>query len=570
MTIEEMFRRIVRAHLSLIVVCALLPLVAAVGINLKKPPEWRAVTRIQVASTAPKSSIEADGLSSRVLALATTSSLLDSALRSAKVSRDLRDYATKHVTADRLGQSSVVQISVTDLDGAAASRIATALAGEVANFMNNAGRSRYDSALADLNKQIQQTTAQREKLAARLRRTVDLTDRSNVQADIASADQELSRLSEQRATLVLADATRDEVVVVGTITDLYEVPSELIPQSALALLLGLVIGLTAAAVLETVRPRVAGPRALARLLEAPLLGKANEPRTTLKNAMALAARRQGVETVVLMGVEERDNEAIDRLLAELKLTEATTAATQTLEAGSSASNGSTNSHTASQPTISMDLVGSPAKATTAATQTLEAGSSASNGSTNSHTASQPTISMDLVGSPAKATTAATQTLEAGSSASNGSTNSHMASQPTTPKAGLDDPWPIYPVEPAEQTSTQPEQPTEQTSTQPEQPTEQTSTQPEQPAEQTSTQPEQPAGTALNLDESAILPVGNLRFTTLLAIRPEDEITAGVVVVSSGTVLHHRLDNLDDVLKAVRWPVLGVLDAVGKRRRGGSR
>jgi capsular polysaccharide biosynthesis protein len=530
MTIEEMFRRIVRAHLSLIVVCALLPLVAAVGINLKKPPEWRAVTRIQVASTAPKSSIEADGLSSRVLALATTSSLLDSALRSAKVSRDLRDYATKHVTADRLGQSSVVQISVTDLDGAAASRIATALAGEVANFMNNAGRSRYDSALADLNKQIQQTTAQREKLAARLRRTVDLTDRSNVQADIASADQELSRLSEQRATLVLADATRDEVVVVGTITDLYEVPSELIPQSALALLLGLVIGLTAAAVLETVRPRVAGPRALARLLEAPLLGKANEPRTTLKNAMALAARRQGVETVVLMGVEERDNEAIDRLLAELKLTEATTAATQTLEAGSSASNGSTNSHTASQPTISMDLVGSPAKATTAATQTLEAGSSASNGSTNSH----------------------------------------MASQPTTPKAGLDDPWPIYPVEPAEQTSTQPEQPTEQTSTQPEQPTEQTSTQPEQPAEQTSTQPEQPAGTALNLDESAILPVGNLRFTTLLAIRPEDEITAGVVVVSSGTVLHHRLDNLDDVLKAVRWPVLGVLDAVGKRRRGGSR
>jgi hypothetical protein len=48
------------------------------------------------------------------------------------------------------------------------------------------------------------------------------------------------------------------------------------------------------------------------------------------------------------------------------------------------------------------------------------------------------------------------------------------------------------------------------------------------------------------------------------------MTAGVVVVSSGTVLHGQLDNLDDALKAVRWPVLGVIDACGKRRRGGSR
>jgi capsular polysaccharide biosynthesis protein len=526
-TIEEMVRRIVRAHLSLIVVCALLPLVVAVGINLKKAPEWRAATRIQVASTAPKSSIEADGLSSRVLALTTTPSLLDSALRSAGVSRDLRDFAAKHVTADRLGQSSVVQISVTDVDAAAASRIAPALATQVADFINKGGRVRFDSALADLNKQIAQATDQRKKLAARLRRTHDITARANVQADISSADQALSKLAEERAALVLADATRDEAVVVGTITDVYKVPSELIPQAALALLLGLAVGLTTAAVLETVRPRVAGPRALARLLEAPVLGKANQPVATLKGAMALAARRQGVETIVLMGADERDNETIGRLLAELRPD----------KAGSSATNGSANSHTASQPMTSQDAVGTPTKATGAPIQTLEAASTAPNGSANSHTASRPTTSQDAVGTTTKATGAPTQTLQAASTAPNGSANSHTASQPTTGKAGSGDLWPAYPFGWARQTSTQ---------------------------------EEQPAGNAFELDDATVLPVSKLRLTDLSAIRPEDEMTAGVVVVSSGTVLHHRLDNLDDVLKAVRWPVLGVIDALGKRRWGGSR
>jgi capsular polysaccharide biosynthesis protein len=433
MTIEEMVRRIVRAHLALIMLCVLLPLGATVGLHVKKQPEWLAAARIQVVATAPRSDIEAEGLSSRVLALATTPGLLDSALRTAKVSRDLSDFAAKHVTADRLGESPVVQISVTDRDAAAAGRIVTALAKQVADFLNKGDRARFDSALADLDQEIATATAHRKRLAAQLRRTVGLTARGNVQADIASADQALSQLSEQRAALVLADATRDEAVVVGTRADIHEVPSAIIPQSALALLLGLVVGLTAAAILETVRPRVAGPRALARLLEAPLLGRAAQPVATLANAMALAARRHGVEAIVLVGVDKRDKETVGRLLAELARI-----------------------------------------------------------------------------SPAS--------LPASAPGRNPTTAYPSGARPDTGRSHDD----------------------------------------------------KLSERVLELDEAAGLAFGNIRFTELSAIRQEDEMTAGVVVLSSGTTLHRRLDDLDDVLKAVRWPVLGVLDVSGKASTGWSK
>jgi capsular polysaccharide biosynthesis protein len=430
MTIEEMFRRIVRAHLVLITICTLLPVSAAVGLELRKEPEWLAAARIQVVATAPKSSTEADGLSSRVLALATTPGLVDSALRAAKVSRDVTDLATHHVTVDRLGESSVVQLSVTDPDPAAAGRIVTALAKQVADFLNKGDRAHFDSALADLDDQIAKAKAHRTRLAAQLRRTHDITERGNVQADIASADQALAQLSEQRAALVLADATRDEAVVIGSKADVRKVPSSIVPQSALALLLGLVLGLTVAAVVETLRPRVAGPRALARLLEAPVLGRSAQPVATLANAMALAARRHGVEAIVLVGADKRDHETIGRLLAEL-----------------------------------------------------------------ARLAPVAALQPDHRRTPAETQPAASR-------------------RDRVPHDG-----PLA---------------------------------------------------SLELEDAAGLLFGNIRFTELSAIRQEDEMTAGVVVLSSGTILNRQVDSLDDILKAVRWPVLGVLDVSGKAASGWSR
>jgi capsular polysaccharide biosynthesis protein len=420
MTVEEMFRRIVRAHLGVILVCTLLPIALAIALHADRPTLSLASVRVQVVSGAPNSATEAEGMSSRVLALATTPSLLGSALKDARVQRDVADFAANHVAAQRLGESSVVELSVTDQDPAAAGRVVVALSAKVAAFMNTADRAAFNTARSKLDKEVAAATRHRDQLTGRLRGIADINARADLQTQIQSADQLVGQLTTQRATLVIEDATRDVVVPIGSTPSTRLVQSALLPQAALALLFGLVLGLTAAAVLETIRPRVASVRALARMLQAPVLGKSTEEIESLRNTMALAARRQGVDAVVLMSAEERDAETVSQLLFVLS-------------------------------------------------------------------GSVPV-------------------------------NRRLKS-PSSSRHGIDN---------AEENS------------------------------------------VFELEEAGVAPFANVRFTGLSAVTPQDEMTAGVVVVSAGTVLLRRLDDLDDVLKAVRWPVLGIVHGPTRRRFRGRR
>jgi len=419
MTIEEMFRRIVRAHLGVILVCTLLPIAVAIGLQMDRPKLSMASVRVQVISGAPSTATEAEGISSRVLALATTPSLLGSAMKQAKVQRDLADFAATHVAAQRLGESSIVQLSVTDHDPEAAGRIAVALSAQVATFMNTGDRAAVNAARSKLDKDVAAANRRLDQLTNRLRGTADLNARAGLQAQIQSADQLIGQLTNQRAMLLIADATRDVVVPIGKTPEISSIQSALLPRAALALLFGLVLGLTAATVLETFRPRVSSVRALARMLQAPVLGKSTEDIEALRNTMALAARRQGVDAVVLMSAEDRDAETVNQLLFALS--------------GSAPVN-------------------------------------------------------------------------------------RRQKSPSNSLHGI----------------------------------------------------EHGEDRVFELDDGMVAPFANVRFTGLSAVTPADEMTAGVVVVSAGTVLVRRLDDLDDVLKAVRWPVLGIVHGPSRRRFRGWR
>ncbi|TDX08452.1 hypothetical protein [Kribbella sp. VKM Ac-2566] len=415
MTIEEMFRRIVRAHLGAILVCMLLPVAVAAALAVDRPDPTIASLRLQVISGAPKSATEAEGMSSRVLALATTPSLLGAALGAAGAPRDVQEFAATNVTAQRLGESPIVELSVSDDDPLAAGPIASELAARVVMFMNQGDQAAFRDTLADLADQITDATIQRNQLVAQLKGIADVTARQDLQVQIQSANLLVSQLSSQRATLVADEATRDQVVLVGNKPDIRQVHTSMLPQLALALLLGLVLGLTAATILETFRPRVNSIRALARLLQAPVLGKSTEHIGSLRNTMALAARRQGVDAVVLMGADDGDAETVSTLLFAL------------------------SGHSSPRPKLRKEA-NTPA----------------------GRAADEPPYDVDV-----------------------------------PDLAGFSD----------------------------------------------------------------------VRFTGLSAVTPQDEMTAGVVVVSGGTVLLRSLDDLDDVLKAVRWPVLGIVHGPARRRFG---
>ena len=72
MTIDDLFKRIVRARLPLLACFVLVPLLGVLLLGIRQHPVWVANARVQVFDGAPSSTTEADGSSSRVLALATT------------------------------------------------------------------------------------------------------------------------------------------------------------------------------------------------------------------------------------------------------------------------------------------------------------------------------------------------------------------------------------------------------------------------------------------------------------------------------------------------------------------
>jgi capsular polysaccharide biosynthesis protein len=443
MTIEDIFRRIIKAHLAIIVFCTLAPLVAVLVLQSQSSPTWVAKVRLQVLSSAPSSTTQADGLSSRVLALATTPSLVQTAVSDAHVNADAEQLAAHQVSAERLGESSVVELAVTDSDSADAAALVEALSKQVAQFMNEGDRDRFNNALAQLDGQISKAQAHRDGLVNQLQLISGPLARENMRVRIDTAQATLSQLVDQRATMILDDVSRDQVVVLDAdAPTVLQQPSPLLPRAALGLLLGLVLGLTLSLLAETLRPRVAGIRALARLLHAPVLGTTKEPVAALAHAMTLTARRQGVETVVLLGVEERDVRASRQLLASLPRSWS---------------------------------------------------------------------------SPADLSAQVEQAGRLGV---------------TTTRSVMDD---EDRIEPADTDF--------------------------DGAYDGPTEPSRTGHVSLS---------HNVRFTDLYGVGPNEEPSAGVLVVCSGTALQSRLDTLDDVLTSMRWPVVGIVENTARRGWAGRR
>jgi uncharacterized protein involved in exopolysaccharide biosynthesis len=318
MTIDDLFKRIVRARLPLLACFVIVPLLGVLLLGSRQHPVWVANARVQVFDGAPSSTTEADGSSSRVLALATTPGVVSGALADAHVTRDATDLAEHDITAQRLGESTVVELAVKDTDPAAAAAIVKALARRVATFMNDGSRSHFRSTLAKVDAQIATTNRTRDEVEKSLAAAIDPRVRNTLRARLGSLASTSSQLAQQRTSLVVADATRDLVVAIDPNSrDVRAVSSSLLPRCALAGLLGLVLGLAVAVLLETLRPRLADARAVSRLLGVPVLSSQGHEGTQLARMAALAARRQGVGTVVVMPLEQRDDLAARHLVKTL-------------------------------------------------------------------------------------------------------------------------------------------------------------------------------------------------------------------------------------------------------------
>lgn len=301
MELSEAGRRIFGQHWPLILVCIFFVLVGiGIGALVRGGSQtYTASTRLVLDTQDPKTRSESASIADTAKAIATSPSQVRSALEDAHVTgRDPIDLAEHHVSIVALGTSAVLQLSVSDRNPRVAAAVATTLASRVI-------RARLEVS----NGQLQRVLGQLEQRIDGLNRRIAGVDSPTLRASLG---QQRSVLEAERVSLLSTEALRPKPSIISPAALPKQADSShWLPYLVLGALLGLVLGVGAAGLLETIRPTLVGGDALARALETPLLGSLrSEPNEHDADALRritprlfVAAEVAGVGTVNLLATD---------------------------------------------------------------------------------------------------------------------------------------------------------------------------------------------------------------------------------------------------------------------------
>ncbi len=344
MELNEAARRIFRGHWLVIITCVALGLALGylvqgnearfctrseprfnlpVTFGTKTCTTYSATVRLQLDVEEPKGVPEAIAAADTTQALASSPSHVAAALAKAGVKRDPSLLARYGVRLGALGTSGIQQLLVTDTDPKVAAAVANALADDVVATRRGLRQAEVekrvaavDAAIGDLNNRIGELDAQLDELSRTLAPppgpgTPTARADSAVILEQRRGDLAAQRLALQthRLELVGRDVTRPQAAVVEPARPPVKPdPSRRAPDMGLGLLLGLVLGVGLAALLETIRPTLIGRQAVARAAGAPALGELRASPERLKASdlawlamrLRLAATAARVLTVELV------------------------------------------------------------------------------------------------------------------------------------------------------------------------------------------------------------------------------------------------------------------------------
>lgn len=324
MELNDAFYRIFRQHLLVILLTVAVCATGAAVLGLGEKPSYTASTRLVLDTQDPQSSTGSTVIGDTAKAIATSPVEVAAALSQAHIGdRNPTDVA-KHVSVSPLGTSGVLQLSVTDSKPAYARALANALAEQVIQTRSTVNTRRINQISADLDNRIRvlnQRIAAADAAVDQFNRQLAVGQTGSAAAQLRSQIDSESRLrdfdSEQRGVLVSerlgllsTDALRPQASVISRATlPGHADASRRVPDLMLGLLLGLILGIGAAALIETFTPTLHGADMLAREFGTSYLGTipanageegadlATEPITLV---LRLAAERAGVRSANLL------------------------------------------------------------------------------------------------------------------------------------------------------------------------------------------------------------------------------------------------------------------------------
>jgi capsular polysaccharide biosynthesis protein len=325
MALQEVARRVLLGHWVVILVLVLASAGAVTAFNLIQAPTYTASTRLVLDAPAPTSLTEATSIADAAKAIVTSPSHVIAALTTAGVVRD-PVVVVRNITLAPLGTSGVLQLSVQDSNAVAASNIANALADDLIQtrlaVSAASQRAALDERIKTANDQIatiDQQVASLEDQLQNLRVDPSNPGPAAVQAQIL-ADR-ITAYSNQRTSLtqqeLQLEAERNSLSPSGSVSTpsvidrasppAHPDPSRLPVELALALVIGVIVGIGIASILETFGPTLSSGEVIADALGAPLLGWLPDSTGTLPDRLTLAASTAEVTAVEVLGVGETPN-----------------------------------------------------------------------------------------------------------------------------------------------------------------------------------------------------------------------------------------------------------------------
>jgi capsular polysaccharide biosynthesis protein len=288
MELNEAARRILGRHWLLILLVVALGVGVAALLHRGDEKTYTASTRLVLDTPDPESSQESAAIADAAKAIATSPGQVRDALNRAHVTgRDPEEVAEDHVSVRALGTSAVLRLSVSDPDPRVAATISNALAASLIRTRSDVARgeiqqvlSGLDRQIAELNQRISRTDAGIDLLSTRAGAAKD-ADRANalrVKSDDAARSrdalaQRRGVLESERVSLLSSDAVRPKASIISQASPPSSADSSRrLPDLVLGALLGLILGVGLAALIETVRPTLVGRNALAREFDTPLVG----------------------------------------------------------------------------------------------------------------------------------------------------------------------------------------------------------------------------------------------------------------------------------------------------------
>jgi capsular polysaccharide biosynthesis protein len=295
MDVTEAASRLVLRYWLVVTLTIAVPIMAVGAYVLHSPHTYTARTRLLAAPTVPQAQAQADAVVSQVQAVATSRDLVTAALATAGINRD-PSAIVKSITISGVGSSGLVDLSYTDTSAAVAQRVDVAVSDLVVTRLL-ALRAGVPELVQNFDDLIAALDAKRATVAgvahAGARTEALVTNLDDLISDMTADRTRLSAFGQSGASVAIVDAaTLPPVDGDG-----------LMAKLAVALLLGLVLGLLVAGANETLRPRVAGAVRVARLLDVPMLGRVGSDLAAtadIGRRLRLASRRESATSVVLM------------------------------------------------------------------------------------------------------------------------------------------------------------------------------------------------------------------------------------------------------------------------------